>query len=64
LFETGSACLVGLSSAFQLCSGRTAIRHSEFIAISRSETQAILDRHPLGIGNRDHLGTMIFFSSE
>jgi len=30
----------------------------------RSELAAIFDRHELGTGNRDHLGTMIFFSSE
>jgi hypothetical protein len=37
---------------------------SDFIAIARSELERFLDRHPLGIANRDHLGTMIFFSSE
>jgi hypothetical protein len=29
-----------------------------------SELPAIFDRHELGTDNRDHLGTMIFFSSE
>jgi hypothetical protein len=29
-----------------------------------SELPAIFDRHELGTGNRDHLGTMIFSSSE
>lgn len=29
-----------------------------------SELTTIFDRHELGTGNRDHLGTMIFFSSE
>jgi hypothetical protein len=38
--------------------------HSELPAISRSELSRFLDRHRLGIDNRDHLGTMIFFSSE
>jgi hypothetical protein len=39
-------------------------RHSELIAIGRSELRRFCDRHPLGIGNREHFGTMIFFSSE
>jgi hypothetical protein len=53
-----------LSSASQLCSDRIAITHSELIAISRSEPGRFLDRHQLGIDNRDHLGTMIFITSE
>jgi SAM-dependent methyltransferase len=39
-------------------------RHSELAAISRSELSRFFDRHRLGIDNRDHLGTMIFFTSE
>jgi hypothetical protein len=53
-----------LSSASQLCSDRTAITHSELIAISRSELRRFFDRHQLGINNRDHPGTMIFITSE
>jgi hypothetical protein len=39
-------------------------RHSELVAISRSEPGRFFDRYPIGILHRDHLGTMIFFSSE
>jgi hypothetical protein len=41
-----------------------AITDSEVNAIGRSEVDAAFDRHQLGIHNRDHLGTMIFFTSE
>src|SRR5687768_11104696 len=47
-----------------LCSDPIAITHSELIAISRSELPRFPDRHRLGTDNRDHLGTMIFISSE
>jgi hypothetical protein len=46
------------------CSDPIAISHSEFIAISHSELGRFFDRHQLGIANRDHLGTMIFITSE
>jgi hypothetical protein len=41
-----------------------AISRSELIAINRSELGRLFDRHQIGIVNRDHLGTMIFISSE
>jgi hypothetical protein len=41
-----------------------AIAHSELNAIIHSEEARAFDRHPLGIPDRDHLGMMIFFSSE
>ena len=41
-----------------------AITGSEVNAIVPSEVDATFDRHQLGIHHRDHLGTMIFFSSE
>jgi hypothetical protein len=47
-----------------LDSGTIAIIRSEVTAITHSEVDAIFDRHQLGIHNRDHLGMMIFFSSE
>jgi hypothetical protein len=53
-----------MSSAARLRSDPIAITHSELIAISRSELGRFLDRHQLGTGNRDHLGTVIFISSE
>jgi len=40
------------------------IARSELMTIARSELGRILDRHDLGIHNRDHLGTMIFITSE
>jgi hypothetical protein len=53
-----------MSSAAKLRSEPIAVSHSELIAISRSEPRRFFDRHQPGIVNRDHLGTMIFISSE
>jgi len=53
-----------MSSVLRLCSDRIAIAIPGSSRIGCSELGRFLDRHQLGILDRDHLGTMIFISSE
>lgn len=41
-----------------------SIMHSELMSITGSEVEPVFDRHQLGTGNRDRLGTTIFIASE